>query len=209
LEQKSARKIGIIGVPGAGKTTLAKALQVHIGSVNFTTAACSEYAREYLHKHGGIEHIAIQSSILFKQMRREDILSSSCDLLFSDSPIFFCWLYAVLQLDPSSSEQRKIVRDLYKWAVLDQLHRYDVIIFLPRQFDVVDDGCRDPGATEIIERTLLGFLDSHSHLFPRFVKISSEKVDPQDILEDRVVQIYRYLHDELQVPQIRPELALA
>lgn len=186
-------KVALIGTPGCGKTTTALSLQSSMGNMDFVVSTCSEYAREYLTKYGGIEHIAIQSSIGYKQKRREDVLSQSCDLLITDSPLYFCWIYALLFADPSSKAQMKIVRDLYKWFVLDSLYRYDAVIYLPKQFDIVDDGIRDPSAHESIENLILGFLRSHKHLFKNFVEVRSSLTDPKEILHDRVATIKEYL----------------
>lgn len=187
-------KVGFIGVPGTGKSTCAYAAQVEMGSHECITAVCPEYAREFITKHGQPEHVALQQSILYKQMHREDTLSHGANILFCDSPVFFCYTYALFGADPSSSQQMKIVRNLYKWAVLDNLTRYDLIFYLPRQFDIIDDSVRSPQATEHIEKNILGFLELHKHLFPNYHEIISEESDPKDILTDRVKQIKRIIN---------------
>lgn len=191
-------KVAFIGVPGAGKSTVCQAMQVEIGSVDCITNVCSEYAREFITKNGQPEHLAIQSNILFKQLHREDTLSHGCNVLFCDSPVFFCYTYALMQLDPKSAQQTKIVRNLYKWAVLDTLTRYDLIFYLPRQFDIVDDGVRSPEFTESIEKNILGFLDLHKHLFSGYHEIYSEETDPKDILQDRIKQIKRVVNAHIK-----------
>ena len=181
-----AKLIGVIGVPGTGKSTVAQALQVEMGSTDLTTAVCPEYAREWIQRVGPPEHVAFQQQILFKQKRREDTLAESCKLLFCDSPLFHCYIYGMLIANTASLQEMKVVRNLYKWAVLDNFNRYDVLIYLPKQFDIVDDGLRIPELTETIERTMLGFLGLHKALFKNFVEIRSEETDPQEILKDRV-----------------------
>ncbi len=181
-----AKLVGVIGVPGTGKSTVAQALQVDMGSTDLITAVCPEYAREWIHRVGPPEHVAFQQQILFKQKRREETLAESCELLFCDSPLFHCYIYGLLIANTSSKQEMKVVRNLYKWAVLDNLNRYDVLIYLPKQFDIVDDGCRDPEAHETIERTMLGFLDLHKALFKNFIEIRSEETAPKEILKDRV-----------------------
>jgi len=198
-KERRRLKVALVGTPGCGKTSVSLALQSTMGSTSFIVSTCSEYAREYLTKYGKIEHIAIQSSIGYKQKRREDILSESCDLLVSDSPLFFCWIYAALFADPTSPPQMKIVRDLYKWFVLDVAQRYDSVIYLPKQFDVVDDGVRDPEAHVAIEDVILGFLRSHKHLFRNYVEIRSELTEPQEILHDRTKLIKKYLKKTLEI----------
>jgi nicotinamide riboside kinase len=191
-------KVAFIGVPGAGKSTVAQAVQVEMGSHSCITAVAPEYAREFITKNGQPEHIAIQQGILFKQMHREDTLSHGVDILFCDSPVFFCYTYALLGMDPKSTQQAKIVRNLYKWAVLDNLSRYDLLFYLPRQFEIVDDSVRSPGATEFIEQGMLGFLHAHKHLFSNYHEIVSEESDPQIILQDRVKQIKRIVNAHIK-----------
>ena len=192
-EEKKRYKVALIGAPSCGKTTTSVALQSDMSRMDFIVSTCFEYAREYLQKYEGIEHIAIQSSIGYKQKRREDVLASSCDLLISDSPLFFCYIYALLYADPDSRAQMKIMRDLYKWFVLDAVGRYDAIIYLPNQFEIVDDGVRDPEQHENISNLILGFISSHKHLFKNYMEIRSELTDPQEILQDRVKMIKKHL----------------
>lgn len=191
-------KVAFIGVPGAGKSTVAQAVQVEMGSHSCITAISPEYAREYITKNGQPEHIAIQQGILFKQLHRENTLSHGVNILFSDSPVFFCYTYALLGMDPTSKQQAKIVRNLYKWAVLDNLSRYDLLFYLPRQFEVVDDSVRSPEFTGVIEQGMLGFLDSHKHLFSNYHEITSEETDPQLILVDRVKQVKRLVTSHMK-----------
>jgi len=197
-QSKDHMKIAFFGTPGTGKSSVAQAVQVEMGSHECITAVCPEYAREFITKNGQPEHIAMQQGILFKQMHREDTLSHGCDMLFCDSPVFFCYSYALMAAEPNSKQQAKILRNLYKWAVLDNLHRYDMIFYLPRQFEVVDDKVRDPSATEFVERSLVGFVDQHKHLFKHFEEVISEEQDPKEILKDRVRQVKRSIHAEVK-----------
>lgn len=148
-------------------------------------------------KHGQMEHIAVQFHITHEQYQREETLSQSCDVLISDSPLFLSYIYGLLAMDSSSETQIKILKEIYGWSVLKQLDRYDHVFFLPRQFEVVDDGLRQVEHTEAVESAILGFLSSHKHLFPRFSEIWSEKEDPKEILADRVTKISAILEDQL------------
>lgn len=196
---KKTYRVGFMGPPGSGKSTVSQALQVEMGSIDLLTAVCPEEARIFISKFGQPEHIALQSSFAFKQMRREDTLAESCDVLFCDSPVFLCGVYATLMMDKTSAQQRKICRDVMKWAVIDQLARYDYIIYLPRQFEVVDDGVRQPEYTSMIEKTIEGFLNLYHTQFPDYIEVWSDKSDPQDILRDRVTKIKAYLTSSLNL----------
>ena len=193
MKDKKTFRVGLMGPPGAGKSTVCQALQVSMGSMDLVTAVCPEEARIFISKFGQPEHVALQTSFAFKQMRREDTLAESCDVLFCDSPVFLCGVYATLMMDKTSDQQRKICRDVMKWAVIDQLDRYDATIYLPKQFDVVDDGVRNPEFGDTVGRSIEGFLDLYHTQLPNYVEIRSELTDPQEILHDRVKQIKKYL----------------
>ena len=192
--KKKPYRIGFMGPPGAGKSTVCQALQVEMGSVDLITAVCPEEARIFISKFGQPEHIALQVSFAFKQMRREDTLAESCDVLFCDSPAYLCGVFATLMMDKSSAQQRKICRDVMKWSVIDQLSRYDAVIYLPKQFEVVDDGVRQPEYSDTIERAIDGFLNFYHTQFPNYFEVRSACTDPQDILKDRVETIKTYLN---------------
>lgn len=171
-----------------------------MGNLQTVTQVCPEYAREYITRLGFPEHPAVQAFIFNKQLRREDMLSHSSDWLFCDSPLFFTYLYALYILDPASDQQRKIVKELYRWSVLDTLDRYEKILFLPRQFDIVDDGVRHPDHTNRLEKLIMGFVDLHSHMWKdKFVVLESKETDPKAILKDRVRMV-----EELLVGRTEP-----
>ena len=199
MGKRNAKRVGLMGAPGSGKSTVAGTLQVEMGSMDLVTAVCPEEARIFISKFGQPEHIALQASFAFKQMRREDTLAESCDLLFCDSPSFLCGVYSTLMMDKSSAQQRKICRDVMKWACIDQLDRYDLIIYLPKQFDVVDDGVRQPEHTETISEAVEGFLGLYKSQFPHYVEIYSDETDPQAILKDRVKQIKKIIKSSLDI----------
>lgn len=197
---ESASKIAFMGIPGAGKSTVCQACQIEIGKPSFITASCTEFAREFLTKHGEIEHIGLQFHITHEQFQREETLAQSCELLLCDSPLYLSYIYGLMSLDPSSGPQRKILKEIYSWAVLNQLDRYECVIYLPKQFEVVNDGVRDPKLSAQIEDLVHGFLKTHKHLFKNYVEIWSEETDPAAILKDRVKKIKDYLKKNEIVP---------
>ena len=189
-----------MGVPGSGKSTVCQASQIELGSPSFITASCTEFAREFLTKHGEIEHIAIQIHITHEQIQREETLAQSCDLLLCDSPLYLSYIYGLMFLESVSKPQRKILKEVYGWAVLNQLQRYECVFYLPKQFEVVDDGVRNPSLSTQIEDLIHGFLQTHKHLFKNYVEIWSDETDPAAILKDRVKKVKDYLRKKEIVP---------
>lgn len=141
-------RAGIIGVPGAGKTSLCRAV----------TGACrrvdelkkielvSEYARRYISKHGQVEEIWEQYRIMEKQIEWEDsIPSKKTDLLLTDSPVHLGFLYAC-EIVTNKPKDIMVYNDIFK--KLSKLNesgpRYDVIFHLPPKVVAVDDGVRAP-----------------------------------------------------------------
>ena len=62
-------RIGIVGVPGAGKTTWARLIASECRSIDKLKSVelVSEYARRYLSKHSSIDSLFEQYRILEKQ----------------------------------------------------------------------------------------------------------------------------------------------
>jgi nicotinamide riboside kinase len=141
-------RAGVIGAPGAGKTSLCRSV----------TGACrreeklkrielvSEYARRYISKHGPVDEIWEQYRIMEKQIEWEDsIPPKKTDLLLTDSPVHLGFLYAC---DVTTNRPKDIMvyNDIFK--KLSKLNegkpRYDVIFHLPPKIMAVDDGVRAP-----------------------------------------------------------------
>jgi len=138
-------RIGFAGVPGAGKTSTARALAAECrGSDTFKNVELvSEYARRYISKYGKIEEIWEQFRILQKQLDWEDTCGD-VDLLITDGPVFQGLMYAQMMKDRKSRKEVMLINDLM--SELNKLNnpapRYDVIFHLPPTVDPVSDGIR-------------------------------------------------------------------
>ena len=139
-------RIGIIGVPGAGKTSLCRAV----------TSACrrleglkrielvSEYARRYISKHGPCEDIWEQYRIMEKQIEWEDsVPEDSTDIMITDSPVHLGFLYAS-ELLTNRPKDIMVYNDIFKklTKLNETQPRYDVIFRLPPIIEPVEDGVR-------------------------------------------------------------------
>lgn len=145
-------KIGFSGVPGTGKTLMARALAAAcrfipaLGGVELI----DEYARSYINTYGPIETVWEQMRIFKKQLAREEKVPQSLGLLVTDSPVFLGLSYALELARPGSRKDNMVVNDLWKEMHKLQLERprYDLIFHLAPTFPAEADGTRGAGQLE-------------------------------------------------------------
>jgi deoxyadenosine/deoxycytidine kinase len=137
------KKIGISGVPGAGKTSLARALSSECRhTAKFKNVEIvSEYARRYISKHGSIDHVWEQYRVTEKQIEWEQSISEETDLLVTDSPIYLGFFYAKSLVNFKEPKEVMFYTDLFK-RLIKLNNRYDLIIHLDPVLDPVKDGVR-------------------------------------------------------------------
>jgi nicotinamide riboside kinase len=138
------KKIGFVGVPGTGKTSLARGVASKayekIGNVELV----AEYARRFISKYGDIQNIADQYKILQKQIEWEEIaLTKQIDVLITESPIYIGFLYAMEKRDLNSVKDTMYINDIFKkMNKLNCPPRYDIIFHLPPLWIPSKDGVR-------------------------------------------------------------------
>ena len=174
-------RIGISGVPSTGKTTLARHVALACRSIPglSNVELVSEYARQYLSKHGSIETVWEQYGILDKQLAWEDTLTDKLDLMVTDSPIFLSFLYSTRLRNHSKVKDNIAYTDIFKKLLkLNEEYRYDIIFHLPPVIKLVDDGVRGQVSDE--ERIIDDrFIRSLFDIFPpkHFVVIDDTDMD--------------------------------
>ena len=141
-----ALKIGLTGVPGSGKTTLARALASKCRSIPQlkNVELVSEYARRYISKHGAITSLSEQYRILEKQTEWEDsVCNAKLDIMITDAPVFLGFLYCC-QLPKNDFKEIMFFNDIFKRMVKMNYPtpRYDIIFHLNTALEPIDDGVR-------------------------------------------------------------------
>jgi nicotinamide riboside kinase len=139
-------RIGLTGVPGSGKTTLARALAAACRGVDSLKhiELVQEYARRYISKHGNISSIFEQYRILEKQLEwEESVCNPELDIMITDSPIFLGFLYCT-ELPKSNSKEIMFFNDIFKKMIKLNypVPRYDVVFHLCPILKPVHDGVR-------------------------------------------------------------------
>jgi len=139
-------RIGLTGVPGAGKTTLSRSIASKCRTIDGLSHVelVQEYARRYITKYGNITSIMEQYRILEKQLDWEtSATNDKLDILITDSPIFLGFLYCT-DLPKRNAKEIMFFNDIFKKMVKLNFPkpRYDIIFHLSPTLKPVYDGVR-------------------------------------------------------------------
>ena len=176
----SNRLIGFMGAPSTGKTMLAGAMKEYAFTHGgISTDVCTEYAREFVFRHGFPKHVYTQYRITSRQLEREDLLlKGNSEFIFTDSPVWLGWVYGVLKLTPDcDAEVSMAISDMYESFVMNQINRYHKVFHVKVEAPE-DDGCRDMEGNKLITELIDGFILSHKHLLP-IITIPPEYNSPE------------------------------
>jgi nicotinamide riboside kinase len=169
-------KVAFVGPPDSGKTTLAKSVSSYFNIEKYNVAYIDEYAREFITKTHSYPSSVSEQFFVFEQQRKKEYIP--CNILFTDSPTFLAYVYAIRLCDYTSAKDRLILSKLYE-EVLKEVKRYDLVLFLETFREPVKDGVRDGhiDAIDVINNQILSFLTLHG--------IQYELI-PAAALQDRV-----------------------
>lgn len=159
-----AKRIAVLGGPRCGKTTLIQHLYVEMKIIGIDVDYALEYSTEYLKEKGMIESISEQYGIYLGQRKLEDNLEDN-EYALTDYATFLPYIYGRFMLGKKkrSKKEIQILKDLYSLAIED-INRYDHILYLPREFGYEKDGVRwqDEDTAKLIDESILNFLESEN-----------------------------------------------
>ena len=153
-------KIAFVGPPDSGKTTLAKTVSAHFNIEQYNVAYVDEYAREFITKTHSYPSSVSEQFFVFEQQKKKEYIP--CNILFTDSPAFLAYVYAIRLCDYTSAKDRLILSKLYE-EVLKDIKKYDLILFLETFREPMKDGVRDGhiDAIDVINNQIHSFLTLH------------------------------------------------
>lgn len=157
-------KIGLLGAPGCGKSTLAAYVFAMLKDTGIDGAIVDEYIREHVNRHKRVPSITFQSVIYERQLEKEKILPPNLDFFITDSPHILSYIYASIYIDYSDKDQVELLGDLYLKFLRQSRDAYDLIYVLDHNHPPkMDDGVRyqTDSEMELIKRVIPNFLDMH------------------------------------------------
>lgn len=159
-------KIGFVGSPATGKTTVA---QSFASKLRFDTEKrvelIDEYARWFVSTFGETS-VFDQYLISHRQIDREiSAIKKGVDYLITDSPAFLSLIYAYMGLDWNDKKQVNCLNELYR-ILEENFHSHDKLFYFPpfKKTNSSIDGHRihtEQKELEDIDEKIRGFMKIH------------------------------------------------
>lgn len=144
-------KIGLLGGPCCGKSSLAAAVFAKLKSNDITADYVPEFAREAINKKiVDPTTLSGQFVIYDEQKFREDCIPEEIQYVISDSPLVFCFPYALEYSSVYNKSDRHLLHNIYL-KFLDSFSRYDYLFLCCREKKYILDGTRTQTEEQAIE----------------------------------------------------------
>ena len=156
-------KIGLIGPPGCGKSTLAAYVFAMLKDSGIDGELINEYIREHVNRHKRVPSITFQGLIYERQLEKEKIRPQTLDFFITDSPHILSYIFASLYINYDDPDQVELLGDLYLKFLRQSKNAYDVIYVLEHNHPPKDDGVRYQTDEEmqLLKNSIPVFLDMH------------------------------------------------
>lgn len=189
--------IGFVGVPGSGKSSIARGIAARAYNKIGRVELIAEYARRFLSKYGPVTNVSDQYKILQKQLEWKDVLpKSEIDVAITESPVHMGFLYAMELRNNENIKDTMYINNIFKrMNKVNCPPRYDIIFHLPPIWIPSKDGVRPEKHFDkrwrIESDNIIQFIFK---LFPpkNFITITSET------LEDRIIECLQICEDLLK-----------
>lgn len=164
-------KIGFIGAPGVGKTTMASGLFHELKACGYNAEFVDEYIRGEIKSGWYVKTVSDNIRVFIEQQDLE--VKCHCDIMVTDSPIFLPFVYGLRVFDGSEHEKRNLFT-LYE-LFLNSLDNYDMLFFLESSREYIHDGVRQQSADEAkqVSEHVKSLLDMHNVNY-QIIKIDDE-----------------------------------
>lgn len=186
-------RIGLMGAPGCGKSTLAAYVFAILKDEGLDGELINEYIREYVNKHKRVPSITFQSIVYERQLEKEKVVPSELDFFVTDSPHILSYIFASIYIDYEDPDQIELLGDLYLKFLRYSRTSYDLVYVLEHNHPPKDDGVRyqTKEEMELLKRLIPTCLDSHKVSYKTLgSKISTKKrakmivADVKEMLKD-------------------------
>jgi len=156
-------KIGLMGAPGCGKSTLAAYVFAMLKDKGFDGELVNEYIREHVNRHKRVPSITFQSIVYERQLEKEKIIPPALDFFVTDSPHILSYIFASLYINYQDPDHIELLGDLYLKFLRYSRTAYDLVYVLEHNHPPKDDGVRyqTDEEMELLKRMIPTFLDTH------------------------------------------------
>jgi len=159
-------KIGLMGAPGTGKSTLAAGVFAALKDEGLNGELIQEYIREHIYTQGVPNSILFQAITYERQLEKENIIPRNMDFLVTDSPTTLSYIYSLMYADLKDKDHKEMVSYLYSKTIKD-IYRYDLVFLLEHSHEPINDGVRYQSKDEVavVQHAIINFLENHNIKF--------------------------------------------
>lgn len=179
-------KIGLLGAPGCGKSTVAAYVFALLKDEGIDGELVQEYIREHINRHKKVPSITFQSVVYERQLEKEKILPSDIDFFVTDSPHILSYIYASIYVDYTDNDQIELLGDLYLKFIRESRTAYDLIYVLENTHPPKEDGVRyqTDEEMELLINGIPIFLDMHQVKYKTFTSDIPTKTRAEIIVKE-------------------------